>query len=205
MANKIILPNGAKISSITLPNNAKTPHGFKIELFRPDGDTVKIKYQFSHNKKWFELIQKVSPQDEILTIPLKTAFVSYCKKNKEEVFTMTRELNEHGVLTWFDEDNLIPGTVSPETHIEQGLLSSDHIIVFLSKEAIAGTGMQQKEIEMALKIRSQKRNPNLFIVPIILDESSVPSNFEDIQYVRRSDSRWLEKTLKTIKPFLKEA
>jgi len=193
------------ISRIELPNGQTPPPNFQVKLTYLGDQKIKIDYKFQHNDRWFELIQHAVPTQQTLVIPLKTAFVCYNKKNIDQVFEITRTLNQHGVLTWFDEDNMVPGAVSPENHIRNGLERSDHILIFLSKEAIAGNGMQKTEMEIAKEIYNTKANPNFYIVPIILDDIEVPDDFQNIQYVKKSDQRWLEKVLRTIKPPLKES
>lgn len=190
---------------LRLPNGQKPPPNFRVKLTYLGNQKIKVEYKFQHNEKWFELIRPISPTEQTLIIPLKTAFVSYCKKNVSQVFEITRKLNEHGVLTWFDEDNMMPGTVSPENSIKEALKHSDHVIIFLSKEAIAGTGMQKEEIEIAKNILNKNEKSDFYIIPIMLDDVEVPNDFKNIQYVKTSDARWLEKVLRTIKPLLRES
>jgi hypothetical protein len=110
-------------------------------------------------------------------------FISYSSQDRKTVREIYSRLNsEEWIDPWIDEEMVLPGQ-DWEYVTERALRESDAIIVCLSKASTTKEGYVQKEFKYVFDISSQKPEGTLFIIPLRLDPSPVPSRFKSLQWV----------------------
>jgi cold shock CspA family protein len=93
-----------------------------------------------------------------------------------------RLLAEGWVDPWLDKEKLLPGQ-DWDTEIEKAVETADAVIVCLSNNSVTKTGYVQKELRFVLDIADEKPEEEIFVIPIRLDECTVPRRLKKWQYV----------------------
>lgn len=110
-------------------------------------------------------------------------FISYSKIDSAYVREFAAKLKSEGWIDpWFDEEDILPGQIWQD-RVTHGVSNSHAVIIFLSKAAVASEGYFHKEIRLALDTAAEKPEGTIFIIPIRLDECSVPQMLQKYQYV----------------------
>ncbi|MFN8382837.1 MAG: TIR domain-containing protein [Anaerolineales bacterium] len=93
-----------------------------------------------------------------------------------------RLLAEGWVDPWLDKEKLLPGQ-DWDMEIERAVETTDAVIVCLSNNSVTKTGYVQKELRFVLDIADEKPEEEIFVIPIRLDECTVPRRLKKWQYV----------------------
>ncbi len=110
-------------------------------------------------------------------------FLCYAKENQIVVREFSQRLISEGWIDpWFDEDDILPGQIWQES-VANGVRNSHAVIIFLSDEAVASEGFFQKELKLALDTAAEKPEGTIFIIPIRINECTVPEMLLKYQYV----------------------
>ena len=109
-------------------------------------------------------------------------FISYSRKNELTAQKLAAELGTHGIKTWIDRKDLVPGALW-ETEIERAIKDAHAVITCLSEEAVSSTGYFQKELRIALDM--EKRHPlgAIYIIPILLDGCRIPEHLSHLHAI----------------------
>ncbi|WP_316812950.1 toll/interleukin-1 receptor domain-containing protein [Pedobacter heparinus] len=97
-------------------------------------------------------------------------FISHSSDDKRFVRTLKTDLNENGIHTWFDEDELSFGDTLVEK-LEQSIDQTSHFIIILSESSINSPWVQ-KELKHVLA------NLNRKIIPIKYKECELPAELD---------------------------
>ena len=117
-----------------------------------------------------------------LTRPLRV-FLCHSSSDKERVEELYDRLLKSGsVEPWLDTKNLLPGQVW-EFEIIKAVREADIVLACLSNESITKEGFVQKEIELALNEAGKKPEGSIFLIPVRLEECSVPHRLQHLQWV----------------------
>src|ERR1039457_6329576 len=81
---------------------------------------------------------------------------------------------ESWIDPWLDEEKILPGQ-NWDSAIENAVKATDAVVVFLSSELVNKEGYVQHELSRVLHMASYKPDGTLFVIPIRLDECTVPS------------------------------
>lgn len=185
------------ISSIYLENKKPIPTWLQIRTKnKTKPGHIFIEYKIPQYDKWFE-IGSVQIKNSQITLPLSLAFLSYAKEDKQKVENVMEKLHRHGVLTWYDEKDLIPGD-DWKAKIEEAIEKSDYVLVFLSSDTMQKTGYKNKEIKYALEQRDLRPSGKRYIIPILLDECEPPRRFSEIQWLMAWKKNWQNKLLAAV-------
>lgn len=109
-------------------------------------------------------------------------FLCHASEDKEEVRPLYTWLKQNGFSPWLDESNLLPGQ-DWALEIPLAVRNSQAIIVCLTKMSVSKTGFVQREIKIALDIAEEMPEGSIFILPIKLEECSVPNRLARWQYL----------------------
>ena len=130
------------------------------------------------------------------------AFISYAREDVRIALRLNQDLRMHGIATWIDHENLLPGD-DWESQIKRALWESSHVIVLLSEFSVNKRGFFQQEIRIALEVLGQMPPGLIYILPVRLD-SSEPAHDQlaRLQWVNLYDSyeEGLAKIARRIKP-----
>lgn len=102
-------------------------------------------------------------------------FISYSRKDKVFVDKLSKDLNENGVATWIDVQQILPGSMWQD-ELKAGIQKSSIVIIVLSSNYISSIWAS---FELALA--SNKR-----ILPIKIDDllpESIPNSIKLLQWV----------------------
>lgn len=110
-------------------------------------------------------------------------FLCHASQDKTIVRELYQRLNAEGWIDpWLDEEKLLPGQ-DWDLEIGKAVESADVIIVCLSSTSISKEGYVQKEIKTALNVALFMPEESIYIVPLRLNDCSIPRNLRSIQYV----------------------
>jgi hypothetical protein len=117
-------------------------------------------------------------------------FLSYAHEDRKFVLGFYDRLSKAGFQPWMDVNSLVPGERWVEK-IREGLLNSDCVLIFLTKNAISKEGYLNKEIKSALEIAKEKPEGTIFIIPVKVEDVEVPRSLQHIQWVELySEDGW---------------
>jgi len=97
-------------------------------------------------------------------------FISHSHRDKPFAAILNKALRDAGVEVWIDEMEILPGD-NIVKKIDQGLSSSDAIIVLLSKDYVSSKwAMQELSVFTARSISEE----DIRILPILLEDCDLP-------------------------------
>ncbi len=110
-------------------------------------------------------------------------FICYSKDNLTLVRDFSAYLKkESWIDPWFDEEDLLPGE-KWQASVVEAVRQSHAVIILLSKEAVANEGFFHKELNLALDTANEKPEDTIFIIPVRLDDCTVPQRLLPYHYV----------------------
>ena len=124
----------------------------------------------------------------------KKVFISYAKEDIEYAFEIFEFLLENKYDPWLDKKCLKVGQ-DWDFYIKKELRESDFIILLLSNVSIQKRGYVQREYKLALDYAQEKLNTDIYIIPILIDDCSVPEELSKYQWERFDTKGMLEKIL----------
>ncbi|MEP7133650.1 MAG: TIR domain-containing protein [Chloroflexota bacterium] len=113
--------------------------------------------------------------------PLKV-FLCHASADKPKVRELYRYLRKRGIKPWFDEVNLVGGQ-DWQSEIPKALVTSDAIIICLTKNSVDKEGYIQKEIKFALDKALEMPEGRIFLIPVRFEECEVPFSLSRYQWV----------------------
>jgi hypothetical protein len=112
----------------------------------------------------------------------RSVFISYAPGDREAAQRLALNLQEAGVRTWLDVNNLLPGQ-NWQDEIAKAIRSSNAFLLLLSHHVANERGYIQREIRFALDEISQRPTDSAYIIPVRLDDCPVPSDLASLQWV----------------------
>jgi hypothetical protein len=115
---------------------------------------------------------------------LEQIFLSHTSIDKPIVRQFKELLELQNFDVWLDEDSILIGD-SILKSIERGLLMTDYVLLFISKKALESPWVE-KEIIAAITLEIEKRDN--IILPIVLDDLTLPLFLRDKKYIKLNDN-----------------
>jgi hypothetical protein len=131
------------------------------------------------------------------TRPLKV-FLCHASVDKPAVRKLYRYLKERKMDAWLDAEKLMPGQ-NWQVEIPKALLSSDVIIICLSKNSVDKEGYVQKEIKFALDKALEMPEGRIFLIPARLEECDLPHSLSNYHYVNLFEEDGYRRLLKSLR------
>jgi len=121
---------------------------------------------------------------------MQNLFLAHSSKDKEFARNLYDDLLKLGFRVWFDEVEMEPGD-SLIQKIGSAIRSSMNLAVLLSKDSVSSKWVE-KEVSVAMT--GQLAGSNINVIPIRLDDATLPPFLSDISYVdfRKSEKMKLE-------------
>jgi hypothetical protein len=113
---------------------------------------------------------------------LLNLFLCHASADKQHVRTLCDLLVSDGVKPWLDEREILPGQ-DWEFEIRNALRSADIVVVCLSTRSVTKEGYVQKEITLSTEVALEKPEGAIFLVPLRLDDCTVPERLRRWQWV----------------------
>lgn len=101
-------------------------------------------------------------------------FMSYSHENSEQIEQLSRNLERVGFSIWIDREDLLAG-LNWRDQIREALQTCDALIVALSSHSVQSEYVLG-EVAIAEELK-------ILIVPILLEDCSIPDNLEKLHYV----------------------
>ncbi len=109
-------------------------------------------------------------------------FISYASQDRPIVQELSRRLAGEGWIDpWVDKKKLLPGQ-DWRTKIEEAVETSDVAIICLSSNSVTKEGFVQKELRYAREIAFEKPDETIFLIPLRLNDCSVPRGLRFYQW-----------------------
>lgn len=121
--------------------------------------------------------RKFDVQDRKLRI-----FLSHASQDRLAVREIYEKLVNDGMHVWLDTENILPG-MDWNLEIYKAIRDVDVLILFLSEESIGRGGFVQKEFRQALDYVDERPEGDIYLIPVRLDDCSVPDKFMKWQWV----------------------
>ena len=108
-------------------------------------------------------------------------FLSHNSEDKAQVRVLAERLMQDGIKTWIDQSELYGGDALPVT-LKNALTNSAACAVFVGENGVGP--WQQKEIDVALKLKYPKRR----VIPVFLPgaNNELPPSLGDLLWIRFS-------------------
>ena len=128
-------------------------------------------------------------------------FLLYARIDQEAVRRLYRRIVQDGASAWFDQEKLLPGQ-DWEYEIRKAILSSDIVLVCLSKQFNKHGGYRHKELRIALKKANALPNSQIFIVPARLENCDMPEPLGRWQRVDLFEAGGYKKLMSALQEYI---
>ena len=119
-------------------------------------------------------------------------FLCYSSGDRDLVHALSSRLTRPAFQLWLDEIDLLPGQYW-RREIPKAVHDSDVVLVCLSSGSISKRGYVQKEIKFALDAADEQPEGTIFLIPVKLEECTVPNRLSDWQWVNLYDANGFDK------------
>jgi hypothetical protein len=187
----VLQGNGARERIWVLPWNS-TSRRISLKLTWSDDEGSKEQYseiEVDHDGRPFAMRithegrpAYVKPTTPKLPSTTPVTFICYSWGDKPQVSQLVERLKSDGVPIWFDEDYLQPGH-DWKYEIQRAIRGSRFLIACLSQESTAKRGFVNAELKQALDVADEQPEGSTFIIPVRLDECTVPMRLQQWQWV----------------------
>jgi TIR domain len=116
-------------------------------------------------------------------------FLCHASQDGEAAWTLCGQLLDAGFGVWLDKLCLIPGQ-NWEAEIRDAVGAVDAVIVMVSKSAVDKTGFVQREVRLALDAADSRPDRSIYVIPLRLDQTPVPTRLARLQYVDTNEADW---------------
>jgi len=125
-------------------------------------------------------------------------FLCHSSGDKPRVRDLYKRLQADGFEPWLDEEDLLFGQ-KWQDEIPKAVPAADTILVCLSRDSIAKDGYVQKEIKYALDASDNKPEGTIFIIPLRLEDCTIPDRLKDWHVGNLYEERGYEKLLRALR------
>jgi len=129
--------------------------------------------------------------------PLRV-FLCHSSGDKPAVRNLYKRLLADGIDPWLDDENLLPGQFW-EQEIPTTVRNSDVVLVCLTQLAVTKAGYLQKEIKLALDVADEQPEGTIFLIPLKLEDCSLPERLRHLQWVNLFDERGYIQLLRSLR------
>lgn len=177
---------------LALQSYGKLSPSRRAELLKSLWGDIKAKYP--------ELTQQNTStiSEATKNTPALKVFLCHSSNDKPHVRQLYKRLKSDRFDPWLDEEKLIPGQ-NWRREIPKAVKNSDVVIVCLSRNSITKEGYVQKEITFALDLADEKPESIIFLIPLKLEECSVPEKLSKWHWVNYFEESGYNKLLSALK------
>jgi hypothetical protein len=125
-------------------------------------------------------------------------FLSYARKDAENVEPIYTKLKGAGYAPWMDVKSILPGE-RWETKINQAIKRADFFLAFLSGSSVDRRGVLRKEVRLALEKWREMLEEDIYLIPIRLEPLELPEELADFQVLDVFAPDWWDRLVLAIK------
>ncbi|PTE09304.1 TIR domain-containing protein [Mesorhizobium helmanticense] len=118
-------------------------------------------------------------------------FISYARPDREAAGELYDWLKQNGFDSWIDFKK-VKGGQNWDFEIKRALDRSAVIVILWSKNSRDRRGYIQRELKLSLEKYQEKLIDDIFIIPVLLDDSPIPDQLKSIQALFASESDFKE-------------
>ncbi len=171
------------LHTIRTASNKEIPEGTKVDFSMARLPAhIHVKLQLPGQIEFSDL-GDLPIVDGTVTLTTKLVFLCHAKEDRVVVKNTSDRLWQDGVLTWFDEKDLVPGD-DWEAVAEDAINRSDFVLIFLSEASIVKTGYIQHEMKYAFKQRELRPFGQRYIIPVLVEPCDPPRPFDKIHWLK---------------------
>ena len=112
----------------------------------------------------------------------RKVFISYAKEDIQFATALYEYLEKNQYDPWLDKKKLMAGS-NWDAAIRKALKEADFIVLLLSSISVSKRGYVQREYKLALQNWETKLESDIYIIPVLIDECTVPDNLCKFQWV----------------------
>lgn len=131
-------------------------------------------------------------------------FIIYSNKDSDKASEIVKQLRELGYNPWFDKDEIAPGQKWQQA-ILKGIEESAIALLLVSENLKTEKSFVSKEIDAAMSTMRSRDETFSPVIPVYLDDTSVPEQVKGIQGVDIRDKEGYEQLKKGLKRLLGQA
>jgi hypothetical protein len=109
-------------------------------------------------------------------------FICHAAEDKPAARKLYDELVQAAYVPWLDEQRLLPGQ-EWKAEIRKAVRETDVVILLLSKRSVSKSGFVQVEVKLALQVAEEQPEGVIFVIPLRLEDCSVPDCLGTWQWV----------------------
>lgn len=172
-------PKGLTASDVTAPTEQEPValgsfgHEINADHYSADSDPAVSRLD--------DLLEASPKSENVRKEPLRV-FLCHSSDDKPAVRGLYSRLVSDGIDPWLDENKLDPG-VDWQFEIAKAVREAHIVIVCLSQGSINKEGYVQKEIRFSLDKADEKPEGTIFLIPLRLENCTVPDRLSRWQYV----------------------
>jgi len=142
------------------------------------------------------VIRQTKPREYTMTAD-NQIFLSYARKDIEQVEILYQRLVEAGFRPWMDTKDILPGE-QWQSSIQRAIRDSDFIVVCLSENSVDRRGWIQREIKQALDAWQGMLDSDIYLIPVRLHDCEAPESLGDFQWVDLFESDGWDRLVKAL-------
>jgi hypothetical protein len=177
-----LLERQGRTPDVERAGGRKVPDGTEVCVSSAGAGHANVQVKMPAGSRFIDLGQVPIDGGKVL-LPSRFVFLCHAKEDKAQVEDVGQRLTSDGYLTWYDENDLLPGDDWARV-IEQQIERCDYFLAFLSSRSLQKTGYVQRELRCALSQRDNRPLGARFIIPILLDDCDVPRELASIHFLR---------------------
>ncbi len=125
-----------------------------------------------------------------------TVFVCYAIEDFEQAHPIYKRLSV-SYSPWMDKENIVGGQ-DWDLEITRTIEESKFFLACLSSHSVNKEGYVQKELKKGLEILDRQPEGSIYLIPVRLDNCSVPQRFRGLHWIDLFEANGMEKLLNAI-------
>lgn len=125
-------------------------------------------------------------------------FLIYAHCDKEIVRKFHQRLTRDGIHAWLDAQDLQPGQ-DWQHEIRKAILSSDLVLVCLTRAFDKQPGYRHEELKIALERARLLEDGEIFIIPVRLEDCGMPDSLSHLHRVDLFETGGYRKLIRALK------
>lgn len=160
--------------------------------------TVNTEIQLPGQKRPYNL-GDLDIKNYTIILPLPMVFIVNSINNNVIVDQIAeRLLQEDAILTWIDRKDLLPGD-NWQSKIKEAVEKADRLLFFFSNSNINKEMWLRKSLKLALSQAKVNESIGRRIIPVLLDDISIPTELNDLVWLKMWEKGAYEKLVRAIK------
>lgn len=112
----------------------------------------------------------------------KKVFISYAREDQAQAEKIHQYLSDASFEPWMDVHDIVSGDDWLKS-ITRAIRQSDYFLALLSQHSVDKPGVLQEELDIALEICRKIPDPEIFLIPVRLEECRLPERISRFQWV----------------------